>query len=230
MQSLREDHPNDRTAIVTWTLIALNILIYLWDRQWNLMRPEVVFADLAMHPRQITAVLQGEPGDRFPLVTVFTSMFLHANLPHLLGNLLFLYLFGPGVEYALGSPRFALYYLFWGLVAGATHVYVDPTSAIPTLGASGAIGGALGCYFLLFPAQRVEIRIPMFPFPKTSAPVWVLLLIWFLWQILIPQQGVANWAHAGGFLAGMLTVLIMGGRSTILEARGFDEVTSATHS
>jgi membrane associated rhomboid family serine protease len=87
------------------------------------------------------------------------------------------------------------------------------------LGASGAIGGVLGSYFLLFPANKVEVFIPFLAFLSIELPAWILLGCWFLWQILIPQQGVANWAHAGGFLAGMLTVLIMGGRAAILRGR-----------
>ena len=178
----------------------------------------VWFPDLAMRPSQIAGFYSGS-GDRFPMVTLFTSMFRHANLSHLIGNMVFLYVFGPGIEQAVGGPRFAIYYLFWGLVAGATHILVDPSSSVPTLGASGAIGGILGAYFLLFPANKVELFFPLLPIFSAVLPAWILLGLWFLWQILVPQQGVANWAHAGGFLAGMLTVLIMGGRATILKGR-----------
>ena len=218
MIPLRDNRQRAQGPILTYTIIGLNILIYLWDRQWHLFGSSTVFADLAMRPSQIAGFYSGS-GDRFPMVTLFTSMFLHANLSHLIGNMVFLYVFGPGIEQAVGGPRFAIYYLFWGLVAGATHILVDPSSSVPTLGASGAIGGILGAYFLLFPANKVELFFPLLPIFSAVLPAWILLGLWFLWQILVPQQGVANWAHAGGFLAGMLTVLIMGGRATILTGR-----------
>lgn len=214
MIPLREHGAGRSLPLLTYTLVALNVLIYLWDREFQIVGPSVVFSDLAMRPNELAAVFAG--GDRFPLVTLFTSAFLHANLLHLLANLLFLYTFGPSVERALGPFRFALYYLSWGIVAGATHVFVDPASAIPTIGASGAIGGVLGAYFLLYPGNKIELLIPPLFIPALVR-AWVLLGIWFLWQVFVPQEGVANWAHAGGFLAGMATVLVMGGRASIMK-------------
>jgi membrane associated rhomboid family serine protease len=172
-----------------------------------------------MRPNEVVAALSGRSTDHFPLVTIFTSIFLHGSVWHLVGNMLFLLVFGIGVETALGPARYALYYLFWGVVAAAAHIYVDPTSTVPTLGASGAIGGVLGCYFLLFPGNKIEIFVPVLAFISFMVSAWVVLGLWFLYQIFIPQNGVANWAHAGGFLAGMLTVLIMGGRSAVLKGK-----------
>jgi len=199
-------------------IVLLNVVIYLWDRQGSLFGPSVIFSDLTMRPREVVEALDGF-GDRFSLVTVFTSMFLHGGFTHIVGNLIFLIVFGPGVEEAIGSIRYALYYLAWGVAAAATHIYVDPGSTIPTLGASGAIGGVLGSYFLLFPGNKIEVFVPILAFLSFVVSAWVMLGLWFLYQILIPQQGVANWAHAGGFLAGMLTVLVMGGRDAILQGR-----------
>lgn len=201
--------------IITYTLIGLNILVYLWDRQFAVLANGYVFGDLAMRPNEVVSATFGG-GDRFALVTLFTSLFLHGNLLHIVGNMLFLLTFGESVEDAMGPWRFALYYFFWGIVASVAHVLVDPASSTPTLGASGAIGGVLGCYFLLFPANKIEILLY---FTTVTLEAWKLLGIWFLWQIFIPSEGVANWAHAGGFLAGMLTVLIMGGRERILAGR-----------
>ena len=225
MIPLRDDQVVRARPIVSWTLIALNVLIYFWDRRWNLFGGQMVFPDLALRPAEVVAAVQGS-GDRFPIVTLFTAMFLHGGLMHLLGNLIFLGVFAPGIEQALGSPRFALYYFFWGIAASATHVLVNPLSFAPMVGASGAIGGVLGAYFLLFPANKIEIIVPIFPFVSVVVSAWVLLGLWFLWQILVPQAGVANWAHAGGFLAGMLTVLIMGGRAAVLTRRSeeFDPI------
>ena len=103
------------------------------------------------------------------------------------------------------------------MVAAAAHVFVNPSSPIPTLGASGAIGGVLGCYLLLFPGNRVRVMIPPVVFMTFAIPAWILLGLWFVWQVLFPQAGVANWAHAGGFLAGMVTVLVIGGRTKALQ-------------
>ena len=199
--------------LVTWTIVGLNILIYLWDRQWHLFGSEMVFADLVMRPREvIIAALAGT--DRFPLVTLFTSMFLHGTIGHIFGNMVFLLVFGPAVEQALGATRFSLYYFFWGLVAWGAQIYVDPTSSTPIIGASGAIGGILGCYFLLFPSHKFDLS----PLPLEMS-AWILLGLWFLYQILSPMEGVANWAHVGGFMAGMATVLVVGGRKKILHGR-----------
>jgi len=213
---LRDNQPRESVPVVTWTLVALNCLIYLWDRQWSLFGSNVVFADLTMRPREVVQAFMGQ-GDRFPIVTLFTSMFMHGGLAHLLGNMLFLVVFGTGIEGAMGSVRYALYYLGWGFAAAATQIFVDPTSLVPTLGASGAIGGVMGAYFLLFPANKVEVSFLLLVTFEVAA--WVLLGLWFLFQIFYRQDGVANWAHAGGFLAGMLTVLAMGGPKTIFRGQ-----------
>lgn len=210
------DAPAEKTPrlpLVVWTLLALNLLMFLWDRNWNPFGPSATFADLTMHPNEVVGAVKGRG---FPLVTIFTAMFLHGGLTHLFGNLVFLYVFGPGVEEAIGSARLALYYIAWGVAAAAAQIWVNPYTSAPMLGASGAIGGVLGSYFLLFPSSRIEILIPFLEF---EAPAWLLLGGWFAFQIFVPQQGVANWAHAGGFLAGMTTVLILGGRSSVLKGR-----------
>lgn len=203
------------TATVTLTLIVLNTVIFFWDRLGAIAGPSRVFADLAMRPVEVIMAIQGQ-GDRFALATVLTSMFLHGGFAHLLFNMIFLGTFGQAVESAFGPPRFALYYLFWGVCAAAAHVFVLPGSDIPMIGASGAIGGVLGVYLLLYPASKVQIVLLPFPLPF-SVRAWIMLGAWFLWQVFVRQEGVANWAHVGGFLAGMLTVLIMGGPKAMLK-------------
>lgn len=200
--------------------MALNIIIHVWDRRfgffgpgYGVFGPGFVFSDLAMRPPEVIVAATGGL-DRFPLATLFTSMFLHGGFMHLFTNMLFLSVFGPPVEQAVGPWRFLVYYLGWGIFAAVCHIYAAPYRNVPTLGASGAIGGALGCYFLLFPTNRLHVLI--LGFYEIEVKAWVLLGMWFLYQILVPQEGVANWAHAGGFLAGMLTVLIIGGRESIL--------------
>lgn len=205
--------------IVTWTIVALNIIVFLWDRKGNPFGSNAVFADLMMRPQDVVAFLKGRVGDPIVGVTPLTSMFMHGSLSHIFGNLLFLTVFGSAIEEALGGWRFTLYYLAWGLIAAAAQIYSEPFSSVPTLGASGAIGGVLGAYFLLFPSTKIEITIPLLAFTTIEVSAWILLGLWFLWQIFFPQPGVANWAHAGGFLAGMVTVLIMGGRMAVLKSQ-----------
>lgn len=206
--------------IVTWTIIALLVLIFLWDRQGNPFGPSSTFVGLTMIPQEVVNAMEG--GSRFPLVTLFTSMFLHGSILHIVGNLIFLLVFGPLVESALGSARYTLYYLGWGVLSGLCQVLVNPHTMAPTLGASGAISGVLGSYFLLFPSAKIQIIVPILVFLDFDVPAWVLLGLWFLYQILIPQSGVANWAHVGGFLFGMLTVMVLGGRKRILKGREQD--------
>jgi len=218
MIPIRDNVREERFPFVTWALILVNVIIYVWDRHGGFFGPNQVFADLSMRPREVIASVL-DVGDPFALATVFTSMFLHGNLMHIAGNMLFLGVFGPAVEDALGGARYALYYLAWGVVAAIAQIWVDPGSIIPTLGASGAIGGVLGGYLLLYPGNKIEIVVPLLLFSSFEVAAWILLGGWFLFQIFLPQEGVAVWAHIGGFLAGMLTVLILGGRKSVLMAR-----------
>lgn len=219
MIPLRDDRVKSQFPVVMWTLVALNVLIYLWDRNLHPFGPSITFIDLAMRPREVVQAIKHPSGDLFPLATIFTSMFLHGSVTHLLGNMIFLIVFGAGVEEALGSVRFALYYLAWGVAAAAAQIWVDSNTMGSMIGASGAIGGVLGAYFLMFPTSKVEVFVPILVFLSFEVSAWILLGLWFLFQLLFPQQGVANWAHVGGFLAGMATVLMMGGRSKILKGR-----------
>jgi len=220
---LRDKQQSRHLPVVTLTLVALNVLIFLWDRQWVITAPNIVFADLAMRPKSVITAISGG-ADKFPVATLFTSLFMHGNWAHLLGNLIFLMVFGPAIEDTITSWRFALYYFAWGILAAFAQIYVNPDSSTPTLGASGAIGGVLGVYFLLFPTTVIELLIFPFVFRPIPVTAWKLLLFWFLFQILVPREGVANWAHVGGFLAGMLTVLAMGGRNQILKQQPNGEI------
>ena len=216
MIPIRDNLESRDKPIVTWTLIGLNVLIFAWDRSGSFFGDRVVFADLVMRPAEVMRALGGQ-GDPMELGKLFTSLFLHGSLAHLIGNMLYLFAFGENVENALGGFRFALYYLFWGVVASAAQIFVDPSSTIATLGASGAIGGVLGTYLLVFPGNRISVFVPPFFFWVFRLPAWILLGFWFVFQVVLPQEGVANWAHAGGFLAGMVTVLVMGGRTKVLK-------------
>ena len=149
------------------------------------------------------------------VLTPLTSMFLHGSWGHILGNAMFFWVFGNNIEDSMGPLRFLAFYLACGLVAAGTHVLIDPTSPIPTVGASGAISGVLGAYLVLYPRVRVNM---LFFIAVISMPAWAVLLWWFAVQVVtgLPQLtplrpevstgGVAVWAHIGGFLAGLLLV------------------------
>ena len=207
MIPLRDEKRRGPTPVVTISLIALLVVIYLWDRDWSVFGQRYVFADLAVRPSNVMEVFRG--GSKEPLATLFTSTFLHANLMHLLSNLLFLWVFGPRVESSYGSARFAIYYVFWGVAASVIQIGVMPDSGIPMVGASGAIAGVMGSYLLLYPAAVIETVIMPFFWIILDFPAWLLLGFWFLIQIFLAQPGVANWAHVGGFLVGMLSVILV---------------------
>lgn len=212
MIPVRDSQPHLIRPVVTWTLVALNLLVYVWDRGGNVSAPSTAFADLALRPYELTALVGGH-GDPLVLVKLFTSMFLHGNVWHLAGNIVFLAVLGPAVEEATGGPKYVLLYLVAGLVAGLAHVFVNAGSFGGLTGASGAIGGVMGAYFLLFPSSRIQLWVVFETVPVTA---WLLLSVWFVSQVFLPQAGVANWAHLGGFLAGMVWVLAQGGREKVL--------------
>ncbi|MFZ4507138.1 MAG: rhomboid family intramembrane serine protease [Fimbriimonas sp.] len=201
---------------VTHTILALNVILFILDRNFRIFGPAVVFSDLGMRPDDLYPVFHGGFSS-IAVTSLFTSLWLHVNLTHIIGNMVFLMVFGGSIEITVGPWRFALFYLLWGFAASLTHFLMDMHSPIPVLGASGAIGGILGAYFLLYPANKIDLVIPLLAFKTFEIPAWMLLGSWFILQIAVPQEGVANWAHVGGFLAGMVTVLLMGGRQVVLK-------------
>src|SRR5665647_1499918 len=153
--------------------------------------------------------------DRINILTPLLSIFLHGGWGHIIGNSIYLWVFGKGVESSMGSMRFLVFYLVCGLVAASTHIVVNPASAVPTVGASGAISGILGAYLMLYPRARIRMYFP--PIFFFSIPAVLVLLFWFGEQLLagLPQLsavnsqvmgGVAVWAHVGGFLAGAILI------------------------
>jgi membrane associated rhomboid family serine protease len=215
MLPIKDDQPSYSTPFVTWFLIGLNILVFLY--QWSL-GPQS--GDLFVHvygevPSHLAAFLAGD--SKYSLIQVtlpfLTSMFLHAGWMHVLGNMWFLYIFGDNVEDYLGHFKFLLFYLGAGLFAMATQVAISPHSNVPTVGASGAIAGVLGAYFILYPRARVLTWFFVF---VMYLPAWVVLGEWFVVQFFsgaatLAQAGrdvggVAFWAHVGGFIAGVLMI------------------------
>lgn len=163
--------------------------------------------------------------------TPITSMFLHGGWMHLLSNSLYLWVFGNNVEDSMGHVRFLVFYLLCGLAAALAHVVLDPSSPVPTVGASGAISGVMGAYLLLYPQVRVKMLIPIFLYPWiTFMRAWVVLIWWFAVQILsgLPQLmslrrevsgGVAVWAHVGGFVAGVVLIRLFEDRELVRRRR-----------
>jgi membrane associated rhomboid family serine protease len=198
--------------VVTIALIVINTAVFLYEIS---LGPALgpFMAAYGLVPAHVTLGLRyGEVGVAESIAPFFTCMFLHGGWWHLIGNMWFLWIFGDNVEDTLGSVRFLLFYLLCGLAAGAAQYLAQPASALPTVGASGAIAGVLGAYALLFPGAKILTLVPIiFVLQVIEVPAVVMLGIWFLMQILngsvatlgTATGGVAWWAHIGGFLAGL---------------------------
>lgn len=208
---LKDENPTRRFPIITIFIIALNTAIFLWQ----IFSPaglEAHILRLGAIPYEITHFRSLDPEVRVPpWLTLITAMFVHGSLFHLLGNMLYLWIFGNNVEDYLGSIRFIFFYLICGLAASLSHIVTHPTSRIPMVGASGAIAGVLGAYFVLYPGAKVLTLMFFFFFIRIIAvPAGFFLGFWFLMQILNVGLGggVAWYAHIGGFLAGLLLVRV----------------------
>jgi membrane associated rhomboid family serine protease len=207
MFPIRDHNPSGRTPFVTIALIAVNILVFLgYFPGMNDFRLNGFFLDWGLIPARVMA------GQGFE--TVLTSMFLHAGWMHLAGNMLFLWIYGDNLEEEMGHVGFLLFYLAAGVAAAGLQAWADPASRIPMVGASGAIAGVMGGYLLLFPRAKVDVLFIFIIFFRIFAiPAWIVLGLWFAIQIFgglnTPGEGggVAYWAHAGGFLAGLVLTL-----------------------
>ena len=209
MIPLRDVIPSRTFPFFTVTFIVLNSVAFLFE----LSLPEE-----AIEPFLYT---YGVVPARLDWLAVLTSMFLHANWLHFLGNMLYLWIFGDNVEDRLGHGRFVLFYLGCGAAAALAHVWVNPGSFVPTIGASGAIAGVMGAYFVLYPHSRVLALVPLFIiFEIIEVPAIVFLGLWFVMQFFsgvgsltakagVETGGVAFWAHIAGFVAGVAGVLVL---------------------
>jgi len=213
MIPLRSTERVNSKAVATGILIALNVLIFLYQATLDESALTSFVETWGIVPDAIS-------GHLYALVT---SMFLHGGWLHLLGNMLFLWVFGRNVEDLIGSGRFVAFYLGCGLVAGIVQVIANPYSRVPTIGASGAIAGVMGAYLIKFPRARIVTLIPIFIFITTmEIPAAFLLLWWFAIQFVsgfgslaetnYTGGGVAWFAHVGGFIAGMLLIRAFPGR------------------
>ncbi len=228
MIPLYDENPTERPPIVTVALIAACVLVFFWEIAGPVQWMEAKIYALGMIPAVLFGHAQLDPALQWvpaPL-TVFTSMFLHGGWAHLIGNMLYLWIFGNNVEDAMGHLRFLVFYLLCGVAAAFTQALSAPSSEIPMVGASGAISGVLGAYLLLFPHARVVVLIPMGFFTQLQAwPAKIVLGFWFALQALYglfsdpAKGGVAFLAHVGGFIAGMLLVGIFKRRDVPLGGR-----------
>jgi membrane associated rhomboid family serine protease len=225
---LKDDNPRLMTPFVNYGLIACNIAIFIY--QLSLPEPALerfVHAYGAI-PANITQGMN--------LPSLFTAMFLHGGFAHLIGNMLYLWIFGDNVEGLMGHGRYVGFYLLCGIAATISHIVIEPSSALPMIGASGAISGVLGAYLVKFPRARVLILVPIFICLTTfRIPALFVLGFWFLTQLTSGlgffqtgmSGGVAWFAHIGGFVAGLLFVKFFERRQNVemFRRRQFDDFT-----
>ncbi|MGH8522396.1 MAG: rhomboid family intramembrane serine protease [Gammaproteobacteria bacterium] len=215
MIPLRDDNPAALTPLVTVALIGACTLTFLWQSSLGSEAyqqavyglgfiPALFFTDIELAPELVMAPTW---------FTVFSSMFLHGGFMHLIGNMLYLWIFGNNVEDSMGHRRFVVFYLACGVIAALGQSMLNPESKIPMIGASGAISGVLGAYILLFPRAQVEVLIPFgLILQRMRLPAFWVLGLWFGMQLLnsaltsADQGGVAFVAHASGFVAGMALI------------------------
>ena len=211
MIPLRDTNPSRTMPVVNYFLITTNVIVFLYEFSLSKEMTNFVF-NFGLIPFNFTSDLQSyqvNPGTVLPL---FTSMFLHGGWMHLIGNMLFLFIFGDNVEDRFGHFKYFFFYIVAGLAAAFTQIYMFPDSQIPMVGASGAIAGVLGAYVFMYPTAKITTLIPIFFFFQIiELPAFLFLGIWFLLQIIsgmfalgigADAGGVAWWAHIGGFAAG----------------------------
>jgi membrane associated rhomboid family serine protease len=218
MIPLRDTLPSHSPPIVTAAIIAVNVFVFLYQFWLDQYSGNAFIATYGLVP------------DRMSTSDLLTSMFLHGGWMHLIGNMWFLWIYGDNVEDVLGHGKFLVFYLLCGIAAALVHVMSSPYSRVPTVGASGAIAGVMGAYVVKFPHSRILTLVPIFVFFTTmELPAVVILVYWFVLQIFsglgsigysnVSRGGIAWWAHAGGFLAGMILINIMGARERFRHRR-----------
>jgi membrane associated rhomboid family serine protease len=209
MLPLRDMNPTRRFPVLTYALIAINILVFLWE----LSLPPAALEPVLMNLSVVPANVSRNPFSLETILDILRSMFFHAGWAHLLGNLLYLYLFGDNVEDRLGRLLYLVLYFGSGFAAVLAQVAITPTSPIVLVGASGAIAGVLGSYLAFFPGVRVRGIVPLFYIGMWSEwPAWLVIGLWFVVQLLsgvaslgvATGGGVAFFAHIGGFVLGII--------------------------
>jgi len=232
---LKDINPTERTPVITIALIVANVMVFLLEISSGPRGMQTIIAKFGATPFEITHLSDIEgvvhfgrytlmhfPGPKPIILTLFTSMFIHANLAHLGGNMLYLWIFGNNIEDILGPVKFIIFYFLSGLFAHALHIISAPSSLIPTVGASGAISGLLGAYLIAYPRARVLTLVFLGFFLRLAAlPAAVIIIYWFFYQIIaglvslggMQTGGVAWFAHIGGFIGGIILIYAMAGRT-----------------
>lgn len=218
MIPIRDDQPHFTPPVVNYFLIVLNLVIYLFEAVLPPDNLNLLIYQFGLVPSHVTALLTGSRSlNPVAVLTPFlTSMFLHGGWMHVIGNMWFLWIFGDNIEDYLGHFKYLGFYLFAGVAAALTQVLLTPALRVPTVGASGAIAGVMGAYFILYPRARVLTWLVFFFY----LPAWVILGYWFLVQFFSARAsslsyasqssgGVAFWAHVGGFITGLVLVKIL---------------------
>jgi membrane associated rhomboid family serine protease len=235
MIPLRDNQASRRLTLINVMLIAANIAVFFYEASLGHGIGSFIY-QYAMIPARLTSALaSGREVARLPfdpaappaLETIVTSMFLHGGILHLAGNMLYLFIFGAAVEEAMGHLRFLLFYLVCGIAAALAMAAFTPHSTVPVIGASGAIAGVLGAYFVLYPRAKITTILPIFVLMYfVEIPAIVYLLVWFVAQLYAglsqnPEvnEGVAWWAHVGGFLFGMLLGPMLATRASYARRR-----------
>ncbi|MFZ2494051.1 MAG: rhomboid family intramembrane serine protease [Thermoanaerobaculia bacterium] len=218
MIPLRDDNPRRTFPFITYALVAINVVAFLWELSLGAALQEALFS-IAFIPKRFWIAGYWT----LDFFTIFASMFLHGGLLHIGSNMLYLWIFGDNIEDRLGHGRYLLFYLLCGVAATLAHAFFNPSSAIPAIGASGAIAGVLGAYLILYPHAQVTTVIPIFFFITVrQIPAIIILGFWFVLQLFSgvgslgvtdaqDVGGVAYFAHIGGFVAGMVLILLFGG-------------------
>jgi len=232
MIPLSDDNPTPITPFVSWTILGACVLVFLWQVSLGERGGQIAVYALGVIPAVLFdhANLPPEIALVPPAASVLTSMFMHGGWMHLIGNMLFLYIFGDNVEGSMGHGRFVVFYLLCGVAAVLAQALPDTRSEIPMIGASGAISGVLGAYLLLYPHARVLVLIPLGVFTQVvHLPAVIVLGLWFAMQLLSSlaapagQGGVAFGAHIGGFVAGAALIPLFKHRHVALWRAGTPE-------
>ena len=215
MIPLRDDNPTEITPVITMMIIIACTLVFLYEVSLPVPDNEVFVYIYGAIPAVVLGQAQLPPElAHIPTYgTLISSMFLHGGWMHLIGNMLYLWIFGNNIEDVMGHAKFIVFYVFCGVLAALSHAWMDPQSTIPMVGASGAISGILGGYLLLYPHARVLVLIPYGFIGTFNVPAAMVLGVWFLMQVFsggmsLGHQGggVAFFAHIGGFIAGMVLI------------------------
>lgn len=219
MIPLKDDTPRYSTPYVNYFLLALNTLVFLCMWLGVPAPAQQVVNVFGFHPYRVTALISGSPSvtAAMAFIPVLTAMFIHASWLHLISNMWVLYIFGDNVEDHLGHFGYLVFYLLSGVAAMLVHTFFNATSHVPSVGASGAIAGVMGAYFVLFPSARVLTLVPFLFVFFLWLPAWIVLGYWFVVQFLSGAAtsiayssqtggGIAFWAHVGGFVAGIAMI------------------------